>query len=184
MVGLPPTRVKVLKLHGSTNWFGLFFGGIGGSGFGQFSNVLDETPHFFFRPDFDFLGYSNEIFDPGCKGILESAGLSAMIMPTLRKRFFAPTTEGRHEWEPFWNDIWGQAERALQLSDKIVIIGCSMPREDERARELLLDKSNRTAEVSIYSGSSSGKIHGELRAHGFEQIKAPPDGYFEDYLNA
>src|SRR6266446_643800 len=55
----PPSPVKILKLHGSTNWMGLLFGGR--TGFAQVSSALGLRPSLFCRPDFDFLGYSNEV---------------------------------------------------------------------------------------------------------------------------
>jgi hypothetical protein len=54
---LPPSPVKILKLHGSTNWMGLLFGGR--KGFAQVSSALGLRPSLFCRPDFDYLGYSN-----------------------------------------------------------------------------------------------------------------------------
>jgi hypothetical protein len=163
-----------------SNWFGLFFGG--SVGFSQFSSVLGERPTLFFRPDFEFLGYPPEVHDPLCVAVRQSAGTSAMIMPTIHKKFFAATSAGRREWEPFWDDIWAQAEVALQSSEKIVLIGFSMSPVDERARELLLKRSNLGAEVLVFSGSRTDAMCREFRGSGFETVRSFGNGRFEDFL--
>ncbi len=179
---IPPSQVKLLKPHGSTNWFGLYFRGR--RGFTQFSSVLDSRPTLYFRPDMEFLGYPNGIADPQGAGIHQSSGLSAMIMPTLHKRFYVPITGGSREWEPFWDDIWSQAEQALQSSAKIVIVGYSMPTADERAIELLLKHSNPDAEILVFSGSRTNAICEDFRKSGFQTVISFGQGYFADYLNA
>jgi len=88
------------------------------------------------------------------------------------------------EREPFWNYIWEQAQQSLRSADEIVIIGYSMPKADERAKELLLKNSNRDAEILVFSDSRSGAICEEFRNCGFQTVNSVGDGYFEDYLNA
>jgi hypothetical protein len=178
---IPPTQAKVLKLHGSTNWWGLIFRG--SRGFGAASDVLGPRPTIFFRPDLEFLGYSGDFRDPACAGIDSAAGHLAIIMPTRRKRFFEQTPFGR-EWEPFWEDLWRQAESALQSSRKIVIIGYGMADADEKARELLLEKSNRNAQIEIVCGERSSLIRNEFTARGFQQIMTFGEGHFEHYLGS
>ncbi len=107
-----------------------------------------------------------------------------MIMPTLHKRFYVPITGGSREWEPFWDDIWSQAEQALQSSAKIVIVGYSMPTADERAIELLLKHSNPDAEILVFSGSRTNAICEDFRKSGFQTVISFGQGYFADYLNA
>lgn len=176
-----PSKVKVLKLHGSTNWWGLIFGGA--TGFSQVSNMLGPRPVVFFLPDLEFLGYSGQLRDSLCAGIDEATGTPALILPTQRKRFFEQTSFGR-EWEFFWDDLWAQAGSALESSEKIVIIGYRMASVDERAKKLLLQHSNPDAEIAIFSGQSSSGICSEFKALGFERIKTFGEGHFKDYLGA
>ncbi len=102
-------------------------------------------------------------------------------MPTRRKQFFEQTAYG-DEWEPFWQDLWKQAENVLQSSEKIAFIGYGMAETDEKARELLLEKSNRNAQMEIWCGGRSAAIHNEFVAKGFEQVKTLDRNRFEDYL--
>jgi len=177
----PQSQVRVLKLHGSTNWLGILFDGIKGAS--SVAYVYGPRPRLFGERDFTYLGHSKGVRDPLCKGISEPGGDPALILPTLHKNFFHETSFGR-EWEPFWDDIWGQAEQAFQSSDKIVIIGYSMPEADERARDLLLKRSNPDAEILVFSGSRTGAICEDFRNGGFQTVHSFGKGYFEDYLDA
>lgn len=175
---IPPSKVRVLKLHGSTNWFGQMFGGSRGSS--QVSDVYGPRPVIFFRPDFEFLGYPVESRDhQACAD--NAPGHPAMIMLTFHKRFFQQTSFG-HEWESFWNALWRQAGSALDTSDKIVIIGYSMASIDEKARELLLQRSNRDAYIGVFCGGTSAAICNEFKSRGFQRIETFGEGHFEDYL--
>lgn len=174
------SRVNVLKLHGSTNWFGFYFGGtLGGS---QFSTVFPLRPILFFRPDFEYLGYADEVKDPESRSIEKAPGETALIMPMLNKRFYKQTILGR-EWESFWRDIWGLAAEALRASDKIVLIGYSMPIADEAARSLLLDESNKDANVAAYCGSRSSSIRDEFSSNNFTTARDTGEGRFEEFLD-
>ncbi len=177
----PPSKVMVSKLHGSTNWLGILFDG--NMGFSQASNnVYGPRPCLFGERDFTYLGYSNDVRDPLCKHISTTGGEPALILPTLHKNFFHQTSFGR-EWAPFWNHIWSEAARALNASERIVIIGYSMPKADERARELLLKGSNPNAEILVFSGSRTSAICEEFHDSGFQTVSSPGQGYFEDYLS-
>lgn len=181
-VTTPPSKVKVLKLHGSTNWLGILFDG--NMGFSQVSNnVYGPRPCLFGERDFTYLGYSKDVRDPLCKGISKTGGDPALILPTLHKNFFHKTSFGQ-EWEHFWNCIWGQAQQALRSAKKIVIIGYSMPTADERTRELLLKHSNPDAEILVLSGSRTCAICEDFRNNGFRTVNSFGQGYFEGYLNA
>ena len=85
--------------------------------------------------------------------------------------------------EEFWSDIWGQAESALRSSDKIIIVGYSMPSADEAARTLLLDKSNKDARVSICCGEGSEAIRDQFVSHGFRRLEPLKTKFFEDFLS-
>jgi len=176
----PPSKTKVLKLHGSTNWLGILFDG--NMGFSQASNVYGPRPCLFGERDFTYLGYSKDVPDPLCKGITRTGADPALILPTLHKNFFHQTSFGR-EWEPFRNYIWEQAQQSLRSAEKIVVIGYSMPKADERARELLLKHSNPDAEILVFSGSRTSAICEDFYKSGFQTVNSLGDGYFEDYLN-
>jgi len=177
-----PSSVKVLKLHGSTNWWGLIFGGsTGAMSIDPVLKSLGSRPTIFFRQDFDFLGYPNDVRDPQCGQVDKAAGFPAIVMPTLHKRFFEQTSLGR-EWGQFWNSIWEQAAHALSIAESIAIIGYSMPEADQHARELLLQRSNRHAQLTICSGSRSTAIRAEFISHGFSSVRTIGQGRFEDFL--
>ena len=176
----PPSKTKLLKLHGSTNWLGILFDG--NMGFSQGSNVYGPRPCLFGERDFTYLGYSKDVRDPLCKGISRTGADPALILPTLHKNFFHQTTFGR-EWEPFWNYIWEQAQQSLGSAEKIVVIGYRMPKADERARELLLKHSNPDAEILVFSGSRTDAICEDFHQSGFQTVNSFGKGYFEDFLN-
>ncbi len=176
----PPSKTKLLKLHGSTNWLGILFDGHKGSS--TATNVYGPRPCLFGERYFTYLGYSKDVRDPQCRHVSNPGGDPALILPALQKNFFNQTTFG-NEWEPFWDDIWGQAEQALQSCEKIVIIGYSMPAADERARELLLRHSNPNAEILVFSGSKTDDICEEFRKSRFQTVNSFGDRLFEDYLN-
>lgn len=174
----PSSAVQVLKLHGSTNWRGLLFGGR--TGFGHAPNSLGQRPVLFFRPDNDYLGYNN-FTDPLCDHLSEAATVSAMILPSLNKTFYHQTTFGR-EWGPFWENLWQRAENALQTSGRIVIIGYSLPAADERARDLLLSRANKNASVIVCCGRASTGIEEQFQKEGFAHIERVPNPTLEGWM--
>jgi hypothetical protein len=176
---IPSSKVRVLKLHGSTNWLGILFGG--NMGFSQASSVYDHRPAVFGKREFAFLGYAEDMRDPLTAHITRTGVNPALILPTLHKNFFHQTTFG-HEWEPFWDEIWRQAGESLRISKKVVIIGYSMPIADERARNLILKCTNPKAEVLVFSGSASGSICQAFQRCGFKTAVSAGTGYFEDFL--
>jgi len=173
----PISPVKVLKLHGSTNWWGSIFGGA--RGFSVAQDSIGDRPLLYFDPDFRYLGYA-DLRDP--RAPRSSGLLSGLILPTLNKDFYYKTDFG-NEWERFWDYLWLEAEAALRAADEIVIIGYSMPLADERARTLLLCNSNRSARIVVCSHTQSQRIVGEFRQHGFTELKTPLGGTFESYLS-
>ncbi len=176
---IPPSKVKLLKLHGSTNWMGILFGG--NIGFSQASSVYDQRPALFGKRDFTFLGYGENTRDPLTANITRTGGSPALILPTLYKNFFHQTTFG-HEWEPFWDGIWRQAGESLRASERLVIVGYSMPIADERARDLILKCTNPSAEVWVFSGADSASICRAFRDSGYKTAVSAGRGYFEDFL--
>jgi hypothetical protein len=177
---IPHSAVAVLKLHGSANWLEVLFNGM--------MNCLSPAPPKAFGPrpavlssEFGFLGYSTELRDPlAPKG--PPCGFPAIIMPTLNKRFYEQTSFGP-ELATFWEHLWMNAERALSSSERIVIIGYSMPAGDQRVRDLLSQSSNRNAIVEIFCGHGSNQISEFFAGRGFARVNAARGHYFEDYLN-
>jgi hypothetical protein len=178
---IPSSRVKMFKLHGSTNWLGMIFHG--NRGFAQMApSLVEDRPVIFGSREFEFLGYPREVSDPSCRGISSTAGLPALILPTLHKLFFEQTSSGP-VWEPFWQCLWSQAESALACSQEVIVIGYSMAIADEKARELLLQKTNRDAAISVFCGGDSSSIRDEFLTHGFKSVKTSGLGYLSDYLS-
>lgn len=174
---VPPSRVSVLKLHGSANWLESAFGG--NTGFFQGGpNAFGSRPVI---PKWvlEFFGYPSEIRDPEATRI--SGAIPGMIMPTLNKRFYELTLGGR-ELEPFWENLWEQAEHALKSSDEIVIVGYSMGAADQKARNLLLGAPDHHAHVGVFCGASSASISNEFAARGYLNLYSFGKNLFEDYL--
>jgi hypothetical protein len=72
----------------------------------------------------------------------------------------------------------------LRSAERIVVIGYSMPKADERARALLLKHSNPDAEILVFSGSRTGAICDDFLQSGFQTVNSFGNSCFEDYLNA
>ena len=160
-----PSPVGVLKLHGSTNWRALLFGGMTGF-FAGGGNSLGNRPVLFFRPDLEYLG-STDFVDPRCVRLDSAASLPAMIMPA----FHFATTYGA-EWKEFWDALWGRAERAIANADELAIIGYSLPIADERARAMLLGSANKAVRLSICCGKATASLEQEFRERGFTKIQS------------
>lgn len=180
---IPPSKVKVLKLHGSTNWWEPLFGGMRGF-FQSGPNALPYRPVILFPHDFEFLSYPRDLSDPLCDRDSNPGILPAIITPARNKRFYERTSSGGRELEGFWGDIWVQAKHALRSSEKIVIIGYSMPAADEAARTLILNTPIKDASVTICSGSRSAEIRDEFASNGFTQLKIFRRGLFEEFLSS
>lgn len=179
---IPQSKVRLLKLHGSTNWWGTVFNGMRGF-FQGGPNAFPSRPVILFGDDFEFLGYPKEFADPLCP-LRESrpAALPALVMLTRHKHFYTQTSFGR-EWEGFWSDLWNQAGRALAASDRIVVIGYSMPLADEEARKLLLEKSNKKTKITLLCGEKNASIRGQFTSRGFTQVETFKAGLFEEFVS-
>lgn len=144
----PSSPVKVLKLHGSTNWL-------------RMPAAQDAEPY---RPvirpqEFEFFEYTSDVKDPKFFG---GTGSDLMILPARSKRFAAP----------FWGRLWERAARSLATASEIVIVGYSLPLGDGRARKTLLDCGNKSARVTICCGNNSARIAREFIHAGFTTIRA------------
>ncbi len=175
-----PSPVEVLKLHGSTNWRALLFGGRTGTGFFVGDGTsLGDRPVLFFRPDLEYLGYEDFV-DPRCARLDTAPSLPAMIMPALPKTFHFATTYGG-EWKDFWDGLWGRAERAIDNADDLVVIGYSLPTADERARAMLLGSANKVVGLTVCCGKATASLEQEFREHGFSNVQASAPT-FDDFL--
>lgn len=179
--GQQPSPIDVLKLHGSTNWRALLFGGVTGNGyFGGHHDSLGDRPVLCSRPDQEYFGLPDFV-DPLCVGLDTVCRLLAMIMPALPKTFYFATIFG-HEWKPFWDSLWRRAEDAIARAEELVIIGYSMPAADGRARELLLGTINKAVRLTICCGSATPTLEEEFHDHGFTSILHIADPTFAGFL--
>ncbi len=97
---IPSAKVKVLKLHGSTNWLGILFGG--NMGFSQASSVYDHRPAVFRKREFEFLGYAEDIRDPtdgtnhsdGRKPRVDTSNATQKLLPSNHVRSRVGTVLG------------------------------------------------------------------------------------------
>ena len=165
--------VRVLKLHGSCNWLGSLWQSPG-YGLGWRPVISDW--------DMSLLGYPSER-DPDFRNA-RSGIVPALILPTPAKRFFL-ALGNQQELGAFFGDLWSQARYALRQSAHVVICGYSLPDADERARELLLEKSiSKSAEISVVSGSTSEDIAERFRNHGYPHANAAGKVRFEDWARS
>ena len=163
----PDSDVTVLKPHGSINWIALLFGGATG-GPRHVSNSLGERP-FVDNVDSVFPDYPSRVLDKTFSGG-GVAPLATLILPTYEKEFSVRTSLGT-EWIPFYESLWSQAAESLERSDRIVIIGYSMPDADYRSRALLLWNTNKRAEVFVCCASSNETVKAQFRNHGFGRVR-------------
>ncbi len=172
--------VRVLKLHGSINWMLSIFGGLtSGPSFvsPSGSGALGEYP-VIAETDTKYLGYSEfsgRVFTGG------GVSMESLILPGRCKQFFVETSFGK-ELEWFWNSLWNQGAQALKKADRVVICGYSMPKADERARQLLLKHTKKDASITVLSGGDSERISREFRDAGYKDVNVIGRGYFEDLI--
>jgi hypothetical protein len=173
--GQEPSPVEVLKLHGSTNWRALLFGGRTRGSFVGNAAPLGNRPVLFFRPDIEYLGYS-DFADPLCAGLDRAASLPEMILPALPKQFGHDSA-----WKAFWDDLWNRAENAIKNAAELVVIGYSLPDADERARSMLRGTANKSVRLSICCGKATAGIEQLFRDNKFSNI-VPIATTFEDFV--
>jgi hypothetical protein len=107
----------------------------------------------------------------------------AVIMPALPKEFYFKTNYGR-EWETFWDGLWQRASEAVAKADQLVMIGYSLPGVDERARELLLGTTNKTARLTVCCGAATKDLAQQFRGQGFTVIRELTDPTLSGFLLA
>jgi hypothetical protein len=172
------SATRVLKLHGSTSWLALLFGGIK-SGFSQFSpgSTLGSRP-VIGKNELSFLGYDGAVDPRFSRG---GAALPVMIFPARSKQFYFTPNTGT-EYVEFWNELWRQARAALQSASNIVICGYSLNAVDKRARELLLGAPKKDAEIVVASGEDTERIVAEYRKAGYRNATASDEVFFQKLI--
>jgi len=168
---------KVLKLHGSTSWLALLFGGMT-SGFSAFQpgNTLSARP-VIAKNELSFLGYTDAVDPRFGRG---GAALPVMIFPARSKDFYSAPNTGI-EYAEFWDDLWRQARRALELAARVVICGYSLLPVDERARRLLLNDPKKDAEIVVASGEDTERIVRDYREAGYARAVAAEEVLFQNW---
>lgn len=174
----PDSQVKVLKLHGSINWLGILFPKVKPCHFGSAPSDSLGGP-FVDNRDSALTKYSNKVLDRRIQISGDAGSALTLVLPTYEKRFSVPTSLG-DEWGPFFESLWSQAAEAVQQSDRIVIIGYSVPEADHRARALLLWGTNKRAEVSLCCADSNETLKRSFQTHGFWRVIEV--GKFQDFL--
>ena len=174
-----PSGVLVLKLHGSMNWLVSLFGGAtGGTLLVNPASSMGNHP-VIYSADLKFFGYetfSGHTYQSG-------GAFPCLILPGRSKEFFYDTSFG-HEFGDFWDHLWSQAAGALRAADKIVICGYSLPGADQRARDLLLLRPAKKADVEIICGNQTDHIASEFKRAGFGSVATFKSGYFADWCKA
>lgn len=177
--GLPDNSpTTLLKLHGSTNWLSLLFGGVTSGVCAVPGGALGGRP-VIGSAEISFLGHDG-LSDPLFTRL--SAAVSPMILPTRSKQFFFDTSFGR-EWESFWNALWEQAGRSLENSEGVFVIGYSMAPADERACELLLSSPSRDARIEVSSGSATECIVKRFKERRYLNATRADHTHFEDWVS-
>jgi hypothetical protein len=179
--GLPgKSATKLLKLHGSTNWLALLFGGMtsGGASF-QPGSTLSARP-VIAKNELSFLGYRDTVDPAFGKG---GAALPVMIFPARSKDFYFAASTGI-EYAEFWDDLWRQAAEALRLSARVVICGYSLLPIDERARNLLLNEPRKDAEIEVASGQDSDRIASDYRDAGYAKAVVADEVLFQGWVSS
>jgi len=167
-----------LKLHGSTSWLALLFGGMT-SGMGQFQigETLGARP-VIGKNELSFLGYADAVDPAFGRG---GAALPVMIFPARRKDFYFAANTGT-EYAGFWNKLWRQAREALQSASKVVICGYSLNAIDERAHELLLSAPKKDVQIAIGSGDDTDIIVAEYRKAGYGRAVRAEEVLFKNWV--
>jgi hypothetical protein len=172
--------IKLLKLHGSTNWRGELFRGMRGffqMNPGEFS--LGPRP-VIGSSELKYLEGGVE-FDPLSHD--GGASIECLILPTARKKFFNETSLGP-EWKDFWDSLWFQAGEALAASTEVYVIGYSAPEFDVRARDLLARKIDKRAIVNVCCHDGTNSVAESLRNLVESEVRPTEPCTFEGWLSS
>jgi hypothetical protein len=172
------SATKVLKLHGSTSWLALLFGGRT-SGFFQVGSggTLESRP-VIAKNELSYLGYADAI-DPRFAG--GGAALPVMIFPARSKEFYFASNTGV-EYVEFWDDLWRQADAALRSAERIVMCGYSLNAIDKRAFDLLLNAPKKGCDVIVASGGDTKEVVEKYRKAGYAGAVAADEVLFQQWV--
>jgi hypothetical protein len=179
MEGLPRnSATKVFKLHGSTSWLALLFGGMT-SGPSTFlpGNTLGPRP-VIGKNELSFLGYTDAVDPRFGQG---GAALPVMIFPARSKDFYFAASTGS-EYVGFWDDLWWQAAEALKSASRVAVCGYSLQPVDERARKHLLNDPKKGAEIIVASGEDTERIVKDFRETGYSKAVAAEEVLFDKWV--
>ena len=171
------SATKVLKLHGSTSWLALLFGGRTSGAF-QFEPGNTLSRPVIAKNELSFLGYASAVDPRFARG---GAALPVVIFPARSKDFYFAANTGV-EYAEFWNDLWRQASVALKSAARVVICGYSLLLVDERARKLLLNAPRKDAEIVVGSGEDTGRIVKEYREAGYAGAMSAAEVLFQKWV--
>ena len=177
--GLPGgSKTTVLKLHGSTSWLALLFGGMT-SGYSAFQpgTTLGARP-VIGKNELSFLGYTDAVDPRFGRG---GAALPVMIFPAREKEFYFDVNTGK-EYMEFWDKLWLQAKVALQSASRVVVCGYSLLSVDERARKHLLADPKKDTEIFVASGGDTERILQDYREAGYSKAEAATEIFFEKWV--
>jgi len=168
---------RVFKLHGSTNWLALLFGGMS-PGFSVFlpGNTLGRPA--IPKNELSFLGYADAVDPAFGKG---GAALPVMIFPARSKDFYFAANTGT-EYARFWDELWERAAAAVQSAARVVICGYSLLPVDERARKLLLTAPRKDAEIVVASGDDTERIVRDYREAGYARAATADEVFFQRWV--
>jgi hypothetical protein len=167
--------VRVLKLHGSINWMGAIGGPSGGGfsagGFRLIGPCVDNRMGL-------LPNYPHRVLDDVCSRLPQFSASATMILPTFEKRFSIRTSLG-DEWGNVFRKLWKEADACLSQSDRLVIIGYSLPDADKWANSLLLETSNKNILVNVCCNNETAKIEERFRHAMFARVEPLSDPTFE-----
>lgn len=159
-------QVLTLKLHGSMNWLWPV-------------PFLGQRP-LIHKADVEHLGYSD--LTNFTHPYEDGGAFPCLILPDSEKNFFYKTSFGI-ECEAFWDGLWRQAAKAVEGSQRLILCGYSLLSVDQRACDLLLNKSGKNAHITVISGSQSRRIASDFRDAGFQNVDAFENESFEDWVH-
>lgn len=172
------SATRLLKLHGSTSWLAPLFGGMTTGPF-QFHLGQTLTLPIIAADELSFLGYdpTSTVFP-----VIQGTALPVMIFPERSKYFYFAANTGI-EYVEFWDELWRQAETALNSTSRLVICGYSLPPADERACQLLLNAPPKHADVMVVSGNDTGCIVNRFKSAGYAHTGPGEKVFFGDWIN-
>lgn len=175
----PGDPMLVLKPHGSVNWL--------------YPNLMGSTKSVFQQSLQTDNVVGNVRQEVKVLSIEEIRSLSSGRLPPLREPFLSlsnasfipamiPPFGDKKEKQQFglsW--CWDAAAHYLSLADELVIIGCSLRKQDVALRDLLKDNLADDVKVEIAAGPDSDDIKDNLE-RWLRNPSCETHGYFEGYL--